>query len=309
MRTVIGVTGLLLTGCFTDFPGWRGASPDGAPVECGAEPCPGAVDGTIIGDRLDGALHDHDVQRGDSGNIARDAYVGDSGLHSNDADVRNADAAVVQSDAQCPQETCDNADNDCDGRVDEGTLNACNACGPVEVAEVCDGVDQDCDGSTDESAPCAVFEACREGRCQEAPIVYEAERDFMHATGQPSADGWCGIPAPEVGAGHLIYGPYVDTLPQGRLVATFWLLADYNPARVFPDTVFARLEIIDADDGGRQIQGHGYPATPSGFGAPMTWAAFPVTFDNPGGHRLEFRIWWDRTNLLCVDRVEVAWAP
>ena len=44
-------------------------------------------------------------------------------------------------------EICDGADNDCDGRVDEGP-GGCSICGPQ--TEVCDGVDNDCDGFTDE---------------------------------------------------------------------------------------------------------------------------------------------------------------
>ena len=51
-------------------------------------------------------------------------------------------------------ETCDGVDNDCDGQVDEGTLNSCGQCGPVP-GEVCDGQDNDCDGQVDEGcAPC-----------------------------------------------------------------------------------------------------------------------------------------------------------
>jgi len=47
-------------------------------------------------------------------------------------------------------ETCNERDDDCDGRVDEDLeLNPCGTCGPVPE-EICDDVDNDCDGSTDE---------------------------------------------------------------------------------------------------------------------------------------------------------------
>jgi formylglycine-generating enzyme required for sulfatase activity len=59
-------------------------------------------------------------------------------------------------------ETCDGTDEDCDGRTDEGLLNACGACGPVP-AEACNRADDDCDGATDEG----VLNAC--GACGAVP--------------------------------------------------------------------------------------------------------------------------------------------
>ena len=66
----------------------------------------------------------------------------------------------------CSEETCDEADNDCDGRVDEGRFPCANDCGdgegvcrggvvvdcvaPEPVEEVCDYEDNDCDGEVDE---------------------------------------------------------------------------------------------------------------------------------------------------------------
>ena len=61
-----------------------------------------------------------------------------------------------------PDEACNEADDDCDGTVDEGVVNACGECGPVPNEE-CNGVDDDCDGETDEG----LLNAC--GQCGVQP--------------------------------------------------------------------------------------------------------------------------------------------
>jgi len=80
-------------------------------------------------------------------------------------------------DAIYPEaETCDGADNDCDGAVDEGLIRRCvSACGSgVEecssgawvncdavqpTTELCDMIDNDCDGVVDEGCSCVLGQA------------------------------------------------------------------------------------------------------------------------------------------------------
>jgi len=77
-------------------------------------------------------------------------------------------------------ETCNNADEDCDGAIDEGLTMACStACGAgtrtcaagsfgacsarVPASETCNAVDDDCDASTDEGLSRACMNSCGSG--------------------------------------------------------------------------------------------------------------------------------------------------
>ncbi len=92
-----------------------------------------------------------------------------------------------------PGETvCNDIDDNCDGRVDEGLLNACGTCGPVPM-EICDGLDNDCDGAIDEGGVC---DACR----PEPEICDNRDNDCDGAIDEDLSRA-CGVDIGECSAG------------------------------------------------------------------------------------------------------------
>jgi len=71
------------------------------------------------------------------------------------------DEGVTNACGSCgavPAETCDSLDNNCNGQVDEGVTNACGTCGAVS-SEACDGIDNNCNGQVDEGCSTCVSAA------------------------------------------------------------------------------------------------------------------------------------------------------
>ena len=108
------------------------------------------------------------------------------------------DEGTLNACGQCgtpPVEQCDLEDNDCDGQIDEGTLNACGFCGQVPP-EICDGQDNDCDGQLDEGT----LNAC--GLCGQVPTEVcdgrDNDCDGQLDEGTLNACGQCGQAPAEV---------------------------------------------------------------------------------------------------------------
>jgi hypothetical protein len=65
---------------------------------------------------------------------------------------------------------CDGFDNDCDGKTDEGLLQACGQCGPAPV-ETCNGLDDDCNGKTDDGVQLPAGTCSGAGVCAQGEAV------------------------------------------------------------------------------------------------------------------------------------------
>jgi len=131
-------------------------------------------------------------------------------------------------------------------------------------------------------------------------IKYEAEGpQLSHGTGRPETDGWLcqtGIDTPNR---HMIYGPYVTNIPEGKNQAFYSIKIDNNTAN---NDNIVRIDVYDATDG--KVLAY-KDLTRKQFNQPAVYQVFTLDFINPAGHSIEFRVWWYGTSYTKVDYVGV----
>jgi len=176
--------------------GGDGETADGAGAADGQQADSAGGDGSTA----DGAAAD---------GAAADGGVGDGGGDSAGGDAKGDGGGVKDSGIACVKETCNGADDDCDGETDEdlGVLTcgaggckavvaACfggkaNACVPgLPGAELCNGVDDDCDGKTDEDMGLL---QCGTGACQATSVACVNGKPNPCLPGKPATEACNGV--------------------------------------------------------------------------------------------------------------------
>ncbi|MCB9798597.1 SUMF1/EgtB/PvdO family nonheme iron enzyme [Candidatus Nomurabacteria bacterium] len=139
--------------CEEGFIDLDGQPNSGCEYEC--TPTPGHEDGEMCGDQVDNNCN---------GNVDEGCLCDPREFESEPCQAleargqcrrgstvcRNGNGSRILCEPSEPSpEICNGIDDDCDGQVDEGLLNACGECGAVPQ-EMCNGRDDNCDGRIDE---------------------------------------------------------------------------------------------------------------------------------------------------------------
>ena len=212
---------------------------DGTVVPGGVERCNGKDDDcdTQMDEGLSNATTWPDAD-GDGFGDRRGAMMtgcSSSGRAPNDQDCDDRDAMVRPG----ATETCNQRDDNCDGRTDEGVRVRCGTgwcaalgltCDPTScmpgrpLTERCNLLDDDCDGQVDEGPLCPSGQACVRGSCQVTDV------ELMPV--EPAMDG--GVPdggAPTRPEPAPAPSPSCSTVGGGFVGATLLLLRRRRAAR------------------------------------------------------------------------------
>lgn len=108
--------------------------------------------------------------------------------------------------------------------------------------------------------------------------------ELRHHIGRAEADGWSVVAGEQ---GHMIFGPYVRTLPHAPMAVNFVYMVDNNTAENHEVVSF---DVYDATTG--EILAH-RTLRRQELPTPFTWGVFSLGFDMRGraGHAIEARIY------------------
>ncbi len=121
---------------------------------------------------------------------------------------------------------------------------------------------------------------------------------LKHQVGQAEQDGWSVIAGQQ---GHMLYGPYVRTLPHAPMIADVQLKVDNNTAE---NHVVLTIDVYDASSGEtlalKQVRRQELPT-------PGTWGVFSLPFDMRYrvGHAIEVRVYSHGISYIKTSEVRI----
>jgi hypothetical protein len=130
--------------------------------------------------------------------------------------------------------------------------------------------------------------------------TYDAIHDLSHLIGRVDGDGWSASTGSD-SASYLVYGPYATDWGNAAAQVVIYLLVDNNSAN---NDVVATLDINDATIS--QVVAS-RPIHRGELRAPLQYQRFSLNVDlaNRGGHKMESRLYWNKTSYVRVKNVIV----
>lgn len=132
---------------------------------------------------------------------------------------------------------------------------------------------------------------------QPANLTFEAE-NLAHQIGRRDGDGWS-VNVFDPTRKYMVYGPYTTSVPAGQRTANFQLMLD----NVTNDNLnIVAIDVFDSSTGAvlarRDIKRREFTRA-------MTYQDFPLIFNAPAGHALEFRTYYYGYSYVKQNRVTI----